>query len=147
MEKMGVFNDDTLTEEQVMLRDMVRDFCRKELAPRAAETDLGRFPEEAVKKMAGLGLMGIAVPAEYGGGGVDSVSAALAMEEISAVCPSTSVIFSVQNSLVCDPISEFGSESQKQEYLRPLASGEKMGCFGLTEPSTGSDNVRLSRGD
>jgi butyryl-CoA dehydrogenase len=143
MGKMGVFSDDILTSEQVMMRNMVRDFCRKELAPRAAETDLGRFPEDAVKKMAGLGLMGIAVPAEYGGGGMDPVSAALAMEEISAVCPSTSVIFAVQNSLVCDPICEFGSESQKREYLRPLATGEKMGCFGLTEPSTGSDAASL----
>ncbi len=138
-----MFSDDMLTEEQIMTRDMVRDFCRKELAPRAAETDLGRFPEDAVKKMAGLGLMGITVPAEYGGGGMDPVSAALAMEEISAVCPSTSVVFAVQNSLVCDPICEFGSESQKREYLRPLAAGEKMGCFGLTEPSVGSDAASL----
>ncbi len=138
-----MFSEDILTEEQRMVRDMVRGFSRKELAPRAAETDLGSFPEDAAKKMAELGLMGIAVPAEYGGGGVDPVSAALAMEEISAVCPSTSVIFAVQNSLVCDPIFAFGSEIQKKEFLRPLASGEKLGCFGLTEPSVGSDAASL----
>ncbi len=138
-----MLGEDVLTEEQGIVRDMVRDFCQKELAPLSAETDSGTFPGGAIKKMARLGLLGISIPAEYGGGGVDAVAAALAMEEISAVCPSTSVVFAVQNSLVCDPIFQFGSEIQKREHLPPLASGEKIGCFGLTEPSAGSDAASL----
>ncbi len=137
-------DENLLTEEQIMVRRMARDFCRKEVLPRAAETDRGRFPEEVVRAMGGVGLMGISVPPAYGGGGVDAVSAALAMEEISAACPSTSVIFAAHNSLVCEPVFRFGSESQKEEFLRPLASGEKLGCFALTEPAAGSDAAALS---
>ncbi len=135
---------DFLTEEQRMVRDMVRDFCRREVAPRAEETDAGRFPAEIIRQMAGLGLMGIAIPPAYGGGGMDVVSHSLAMEEISAACPSTSVIFAAHNSLVCEPLLHFGTEAQKQEFLRPLASGEALGCFALTEPGAGSDAAGLS---
>ncbi len=135
--------DDFLTEEQAMVRGMVRDFCEKEVAPRAAETDAGRFPTELVRRMGELGLLGMAAPAEYGGGGVDAVSLALAMEEVSAACPSLSVIFAVQNTLVCAPINDYGTEAQKREILGPLARGEKLGCFGLTEPGTGSDAAAL----
>lgn len=135
--------NDFLTEEQVMVRGMVRDFCEKEVAPLAAETDAGRFPAGLVRRMGELGLLGMAVPAEYGGGGVDAVSLALAMEEVSAACPSLSVIFAVQNTLVCAPINDYGTETQKREILGPLARGEKLGCFGLTEPGTGSDAAAL----
>lgn len=135
--------DDFLTEEQVMVRGMVRDFCEKEVAPRAAETDAGRFPAELAGRMGELGLLGMAVPTEYGGGGVDAVSLALAMEEVSAACPSLSVVFGVQNTLVCAPINDYGTEPQKREFLEPLARGEKLGCFALTEPGTGSDAAAL----
>jgi butyryl-CoA dehydrogenase len=139
--KMAI--DDFLTEEQTMVRGMVRDFCEKEVTPRAAETDAGRFPAELVRRMSELGLLGMAVPAEYGGGGVDAVSLALAMEEMSAACPSLSVIFAVQNTLVCAPINDYGTKAQKKDILGPLARGEKLGCFGLTEPVTGSDAAAL----
>ena len=131
--------DALLSEDQIMIRGMVRDFCREEVAPLAAETDAGRFPAELVERMAGLGLLGMTVPAEWGGSGVVEAAAALAMEEVSAVCPSLSVVFSVQNTLLCPPILEFGSAEQKRAFLKPLASGEKLGCFALTEPGTGSD--------
>ena len=136
-------HEDMLTEEQSMMRGMVRDFCQSEVAPLAAETDAGRFPRELAEKMARLGLLGMTAPAEYGGGGADEVSVALVMEEISAVCPSLSVFFAVQNSLVCAPLSRYGSEAQKNETLRALARGKKLGCFALSEPSAGSDAVAL----
>ena len=129
-----------LTEEQSMIQQMTRDFAEKELKPIAAEIDENhRFPAEVVKKLAELGLLGIVVPPEYGGSGMDHVSYAVAMEEISRGCASTGVIMSVNNSLVCDPIWKFGTEEQKQEYLVPLASGQKLGCFALSEPEAGSD--------
>jgi butyryl-CoA dehydrogenase len=129
-----------LTEEQSMLRDTCRAFAREELLPKAAEIDeRGEFPEEQVLRMAELGLMGVAVPAEYEGSGMDNVSYALAMEEISAGCASCGVIMSVNNSLVCDPIVKFGSEPQKRQWLPDLARGRKLGCFALSEPGTGSD--------
>ncbi len=129
-----------LTEEQQMLLDTVRAFSREELAPVAAELDeKGEFPTEQVARMAELGLMGIAVPVEYGGAGMDNIAYALAMEEVSAGCASCGVIMSVNNSLVCDPILKFGTEEQKQRWLPKLASGELLGCFALSEPGTGSD--------
>ncbi|MEO1171036.1 MAG: acyl-CoA dehydrogenase [Myxococcota bacterium] len=132
--------DLALTEEQQMLLDTVRQFRRDELEPVAAELDeKGAFPAATVKRMSELGLMGIAVPVEYGGAGMDNVSYALAMEEVSAGCASNGVIMSVNNSLVCDPILKFGSEAQKKEWLPKLASGELLGCFALSEPGTGSD--------
>jgi len=135
--------EDMLTEDQLMMRAMARDFCQSEVASRAAETDAGRFPVGLSKKMASLGLLGMTASAEYGGGGADEVSVALVMEEISAVCPSLSVLFAVQNSLVCAPMSHYASDAQKNEFLRGLARGEKLGCFALSEPSAGSDAASL----
>ncbi len=129
-----------LTEEQVLIQQMAREFARREVAPKAAEIDENhRYPEEIVAQMGELGLMGVAVPEEYGGAGMDNLCYVLAMEEISAACASTGVIMSVNNSLVCDPINKFGTEEQKQKFLVPLASGEKLGCFALSEPDAGSD--------
>jgi len=129
-----------LTEEQKMVQDMARDFADREIKPKAPELDqTERHPAEIIQKMAELSLMGIAIPDTYGGGGADIVSYAVAMEEISRGCASVGVIMSVNNSLVCDPINTFGTEEQKKKYLTPLASGKKLGCFGLTEPEAGSD--------
>ena len=129
-----------LTEEQKMIRDTAREFAAREIAPRAAELDkTGRWPSEILVKMADLGLMGVAIPQEHGGAGMDSLSYALTMEEISAACASCGVIMSVNNSLFCDPVYKFGSDEQKKRVLEPVASGRKLGCFGLTEPMSGSD--------
>jgi alkylation response protein AidB-like acyl-CoA dehydrogenase len=129
-----------LTEEQKMVQDMARDFSDQEIKPKAPELDqTERHPAEIIQKMAELSLMGIAIPDTYGGGGADIVSYVVAMEEISRGCASVGVIMSVNNSLVCDPIHTFGTEEQKKKYLTPLASGKKLGCFGLTEPEAGSD--------
>lgn len=137
-------NEDFLTEAQHMVRDMVRAFCRREVAPRAAETDRGKFPAEVIQGMARLGLMGLCVPKEHGGGEADPVSYALAVEEIAAACPSTSTIFTAHNSLACEPLSKYGNESQKREFLHVLADGRSLGCFALTEPGTGSDAAALT---
>ena len=129
-----------LTEEQELLRKTVRDFADKEIAPKAAEIDrTAEFPFDNVKKCAELNLMGVSVPEKYGGGGMDSVSYCIVIEEISRVCASTGVILSVNNSLVCDPLMDFGTEEQKQRFLTPLAKGEKIGAHALTEPGAGSD--------
>ncbi|WP_053233100.1 acyl-CoA dehydrogenase [Sandaracinus amylolyticus] len=129
-----------LTEEQKMVLQLARDFATREVEPKARELDKeGRWPTELVARMAELGLMGVAIPEQYGGAGFDNVSYALAIEEISRACASTGVIMSVNNSLVCDPLYKFGSEAQKKEFLAPLASGKLLGCFGLTEPASGSD--------
>jgi butyryl-CoA dehydrogenase len=129
-----------LSEEQRMIRDTARDFAAREVAPKAAELDkTGRWPAEIVKKMAELGLLGVAIPQEHGGAGMDVLSYALAMEEVSAACASCGVIMSVNNSLFCDPVYKFGNDEQKKRVLAPVASGQKLGCFGLTEPMSGSD--------
>jgi len=129
-----------LTEEQTMLRDMCRQFAREELLPKAGEMDeRAEFPREQVARMAELGLLGVTVPTDYDGAGMDNVSYALAMEEISAGCASCGIIMSVNNSLVCEPIVKFGSEEQKRSWLPDLAQGRILGCFALSEPSTGSD--------
>ncbi len=129
-----------LTEEQKMIRDLARDFAQKEIAPIAAKIDeTGEFPRETVKKMGELGLMGIEVPPEYGGGGLDAMSYVLAMEQISKVCASHGTIMSVNNSLVCYGLNKFGTEEQKKKFLTPLASGKKLGAYSLTEPQSGSD--------
>ncbi len=129
-----------LTDEQRMIQDMTHSFAEKELKPLAAELDeTGRFPSEIVKKLAELGLMGVAIPEAYGGAGMDYVAYAIAVEEISRGCASTGVILSVNNSLVCAPLLQWGNEAQKQQFLRPLAAGEKLGCFALSEPEAGSD--------
>jgi butyryl-CoA dehydrogenase len=128
------------TEEQLAVQQMARDFATKEIEPKAKELDReGRWPAEIVKRMGELGLMGVAVPTEWGGAGLDAVTYALAMEEISAACASCGVIMSVNNSLYCDPVLKFGTDAQKRAFLAPCASGEKLGCFALTEPASGSD--------
>jgi len=132
--------DFDLTEEQRLVRDMARDFAAREIAPKAAEIDKsGRWPAEIVAKMGELGFLGMAIPQEYGGAGLDNLSYSLVMEEISAACASCGVIMSVNNSLFCDPIYKFGTDAQKKEVLTACASGKKLGCFGLTEPMSGSD--------
>ncbi|HEY4715500.1 MAG TPA: acyl-CoA dehydrogenase [bacterium] len=132
--------DFKLSDEHRMIQEMVGNFANKEVAPIAERLDAEElFPSDNVKKMAEMGLLGMCIPAEYGGAGFDVISYVIAMEEISRVCASTGVIMSVNNSLVCDPIYKFGTEEQKQEYLVPLAKGERLGCFCLSEPGTGSD--------
>jgi len=132
--------DFDLSEIQEMIKDTAREFASKELGPIAAEIDAeNRFPAEVVAKMGDLGLMGIYIPEEYGGAGADMLSYALAVEEISRICGSTGVTLSAHTSLACDPLNTFGTEEQKKKYLTPLASGEKLGCFALTQPGAGSD--------
>src|SRR3954468_17936365 len=129
-----------LTEDQQLVQQTARDFARREIEPRAAELDrTACWPAEIVARMAELGFLGMAVPAEHGGAGLDNVSYALVVEEISAACASSGVIMSVNNSLFCDPLLKFGTEQQKREILAPTAAGKMLGCFGLTEPSSGSD--------
>jgi len=136
-----------------MLQQMVRDFAQKEIEPVASDLDKeGRFPEEIIKKLGELGIMGMTVPKEYGGAGADTVSYTIAIEEISRACASTGITVSVNNSLACFPILAFGTEPQRQRFLVPLAKGEKLGAFGLTEPSAGSDaamqqTVAVKKGD
>jgi butyryl-CoA dehydrogenase len=129
-----------LSDVQREIQRMCREFAARELTPNARKWDeTHQFPTEAVKKLAELALLGVAVPEEYGGAGLDNVCYALAMEEISRGCASTGVIMSVNNSLYCDPVMKYGNEEQKAQFLKPFASGEKLGCFGLTEPEAGSD--------
>ncbi|HEX3694379.1 MAG TPA: acyl-CoA dehydrogenase [Polyangia bacterium] len=129
-----------LTPEQKLIRDTARAFATQEVLPAAAAIDKQhRFPKELVAKMGELGLMGVAVPESWGGAGMDTVSYALALEEISRACASTGVIMSVLNSLVCDPILRYGTDAQKQRWLPGLASGKTLGCFALSEPEAGSD--------
>ncbi len=129
-----------LTKEQEMLRKMYRDFAENEVKPLAQEVDEEeRFPEETVKKMAKLGMMGIYFPKEYGGAGADVLSYVMAVEEMSKVCGTTGVIISAHTSLCCAPIFENGTEEQKKYYLPKLCSGEWVGAFGLTEPGAGTD--------
>jgi butyryl-CoA dehydrogenase len=129
-----------LTEEHEMIRKMVRDFAQNEVAPSAAERDENeRFDREIFDKMAELGLTGIPWPEEYGGIGSDYLAYCIAVEELSRVCASTGVTLSAHTSLAGWPIYKFGTEEQKQKYLRPMAQGEKIGAYGLTEPGSGSD--------
>ncbi len=129
-----------LSEEQKMIQAMVRDFAREVVMPGAAERDRTKeFPRDILKQMGELGLMGMNVPVEYNGAGVDTVSYSLAMQEISYACASTAVVMSVHNSVACGPIYLFGSDYLKETYLKPLAAGEKIGSFALTEPGAGSD--------
>ncbi|MFW2368499.1 MAG: acyl-CoA dehydrogenase [Desulforhopalus sp.] len=130
-----------LTEEQSLIRDMVREFADNEIAPSASERDEEeRFDRELMfDKLGELGLTGIIFPEEYGGAGADYISYSIAVEELSRVCASTGVTLAAHLSLCANPIYLFGTEEQKQQYLIPLATGEKMGAFGLTEPSAGSD--------
>jgi butyryl-CoA dehydrogenase len=132
--------DLALTSEQEMVRDLARDFAAKEVLPQAAENDRAhRFPAELVRRMAELGFLGIAVPEQWGGAGMDNIAYVLVMEEISRACAGTGVIMSVNNSLSCDPILKFGTDEQKRRWLTPMARGELLGCFALSEPGAGSD--------
>lgn len=129
-----------LTEEQAMVRDMARAFATEHLKPHAAERDrAGTFPKDLLGQMGELGLMGMTVPEEWGGAGIDNVAAALAVEEIAAGDGACSTIVSVHNSVGCLPILRFGTTDQKERFLKPLARGEKLGAFCLTEPGAGSD--------
>jgi len=129
-----------LTEEQQLIQKTARDFANDHLRPGVVERDeKAEFPAEQVKMMGELGFMGMMMPEEYGGAGLDTVSYCLAMEEIAKADASAAVIMSVNNSLVCQLLKNFGNENQKQKYLSPLASGEKLGAFSLSEPQSGSD--------
>lgn len=133
-----------LTEEEKLLQSSVRDFAEAEVKPVAKELDeTGRFPREIIRKAGELGLTGIAVPESHGGAGMDHICYSIALEEIARVCASTSVILSVQNSLYCGALEQFGSEEQKQKFLTPFARGEQIGCYALTEPHAGSNAAAL----
>jgi butyryl-CoA dehydrogenase len=139
-----------LTDEQQMVQAMARELAQGEIAPIAAEIDRDeRFPHETVKRMGELGLMGIAVPERWGGGGADTVSYVVALEEISRACASHGAIMSVNNSLYAEPVLKFGTDAQRERFLTPYAAGHKLGCFALTEPEAGSDasnqHVQASR--
>ncbi|MBV6398827.1 MAG: Acyl-CoA dehydrogenase [Ignavibacteria bacterium] len=129
-----------LTEEQIAIRDAARDFAENEIAPSAIERDKNaEFPKDIVKKLGELGFLGMMVSPEWNGAGMDTISYVLAVEEISKVDASVGVIMSVNNSLVCYGIEKWGSDEQRNKYLKPLASGEKLGAFCLSEPEAGSD--------
>lgn len=130
----------SLSDEHKMIRDAARDFAQKEIAPIAAEFDeSGEFPHATIKKMGALGFMGLEIPEQYGGAGMDTLAYVLALEEICKADASHGVIMSVNNSLYCHGIMKFGSEEQKQKYVSPIASGKAVGAYSLTEPQSGSD--------
>jgi butyryl-CoA dehydrogenase len=132
--------DFELNEEQRMIRKMVRDFADKEIAPKATELDETReFPWDTLRQMAQLGLLGLSIPEEYGGSGGDTLSYAIAVEEVARASGSLAITMAAQISLAAAPLYQFGTEEQKRKYLVPLATGEKLGAFGLTEPGAGSD--------
>ncbi len=134
-----------LNDSQQMVRETMRNFAQQRLAPFAAAWDREHaFPRDALRELAALGACGIVVPESYGGAGLDYVSLAVALEEIAAGDGATSTVISVQNSVVCGPIFAFGTAAQKDRYLKPLASGAKIGCFCLTEPHTGSDAAAIA---
>ena len=128
-----------MTDELQAIYDQTVELVSKEVTPHGDQwEEVGKVPREALRQMGDLGMFALRVPEEHGGAGMDPVSYVIAVEEISAACASTGVIMSVNNSLVCDPILKFGTEEQKREFLVPLASGERLGCFGLSEPEAGS---------
>jgi len=134
-----------LTEEQRLVRDTMRAFAQERLAPNAARWDReSHFPRAELRALGEVGALGMVVPEGWGGAGMDYVSLAVALEEIAAGDGATSTIVSVQNSVVCGPIAAFGSDAQKERYLRPLASGAKLGCFCLSEPQAGSDAAAIA---
>ncbi len=134
-----------LTQEQEMIRDTMRQFAQERLAPFAAQWDRDHtFPAQAIKELGALGALGVVVPEEYGGAGMDTMSLVLMLEEIAAGDGATSTIVSVQNSLVCGVTMKYGSEVQKQEWLTRFATGDALGCFCLTEPHTGSDAAAIT---
>jgi len=130
----------SLSEEQKLIKQAAKDFAKQQLLPTVLERDeLQKFPKEEIEKLSELGFMGMMVAPEFGGSGLDTLSYVLAMEEISKVDASTSVIMSVNNSLVCWGLEKYGNQDQKEKYLKPLASGKKIGAFCLSEPEAGSD--------
>jgi alkylation response protein AidB-like acyl-CoA dehydrogenase len=132
-----------LTEEQQMIQSMVRDLAREEFVPLAMELDRTKtFPAENLRKLAELGLMGMMVPTAWNGSGADAVSYVLALAEVAYACASTAVVMSVHNSIVCESLLQYGSDEQKERFLKPLAAGEIIGAFALTEPNAGSDPAR-----
>ena len=136
--------DFTLTEEQQMIQQAARDFAQQSIAPVAAQFDLsGEFPRQTIAAAGELGFMGVEVPQEYGGAGLDTICYALVMEEIAAADAAHSTIVSVNNSLYCNGILSYGSELQKQRFVTPVASGQAIGCYGLTEPQSGSDAAAM----
>ncbi|WP_370302654.1 acyl-CoA dehydrogenase family protein, partial [Pseudooceanicola sp.] len=133
-----------LTDDQVMIQEMARRFAAEKLAPKSAEWDKTKqFPKAEIQELGALGMLGMLVPEAYDGAAVDHVSYALALEEIAAGNGAVSTIMSVHNSVGCTPILKFGTEEQKQEFLRPMARGESLGAFCLTEPQAGSDASAL----
>ncbi len=137
--------DFTLTDEQKALRDMVRDFAAKEITPHAQEfDDRGAVPTSLLDTMAGLGLMGIAVPQDYGGAGMDYFSYILALEEVCKASASVGLIMTVNNTLYAEPLMRFGTDAQKATWLTPAAKGERLGCYCLTEPGSGSDAMAMA---
>ncbi|RLA25018.1 MAG: acyl-CoA dehydrogenase, partial [Gammaproteobacteria bacterium] len=136
--------DFALTEEQEMIRDAAREFAQKEIAPIAAEFDAsGEFPLQSIKMAGELGFMGIEIPEEFGGSALDTISYAIVVEEISAADAAHGTIVSVNNSLFGVPLLEFGTQEQKDKFLRPVASGEVNGAYALTEPQSGSDAAAM----
>jgi alkylation response protein AidB-like acyl-CoA dehydrogenase len=134
-----------LTDEQLMIQTMVRDFSREVIAPSAVERDKKKeFPAEILKQLGELGFMGMMVPPEYNGSGADTISYVLALSEVAYSCASTAVAMSVHNSIVCESILRFGTPEQKERYLKSLATGQILGAFAMTEPHAGSDPVRQS---
>ena len=134
-----------LNDTQQALRDEVRKFAASQVAPGAAARDLtGEFPTDIVREMGELGFMGVAMPQEWGGAGMDNVCYSLTVEELSRACASTGVILSAHHSLYCSPILDFGTEAQKERWLRPAAQGDQLGCYGLSEPGSGSDAAGMT---
>jgi len=136
--------DFAFTEEQLMIQQAARDFAQREIAPVAAEFDIsGKFPEATIRMAGELGFMGVEVPEEYGGAGLDAIGFALVMEEIAAADAAHSTIISVNNSLYCNGILQYGTEEQKQKYVTPVASGQVFAAYALTEPQSGSDAANM----
>lgn len=134
--------DFNLSKQQELMRQLMREFAINEVKPLAAQIDEEeRFPSETVRKMAECGMMGINIPIQYGGAGADSLSYIIAIEELSKVCATTGIILSAHTSLTAQPLYKYGNEAQKQKYLIPIARGEKLGAFALTEPNAGTDSA------
>ncbi|MBI2247931.1 MAG: acyl-CoA dehydrogenase family protein [Armatimonadetes bacterium] len=137
--------DFQLTEEHRMVQSTVREFASREILPVASELDhTGTFPQEIIQKAAALGLMGMVVSERYGGAAMDAIAYVVAQEELARASAGVQTIITVNNSLVCDPIHRYGIEAQKRKYLPGLCNGSRLGCYCLTEPSSGSDAMSLS---
>jgi butyryl-CoA dehydrogenase len=139
-----IWSDVFLGDDHKLMAETARDFARREIEPLAEKIDREHmFPADIVRQMGSLGFLGMMVPAEWGGAGLDTLSYVSVLEEISVACASTAVVMSVNNSLVCAPLLKFGSDEQKERFLKPLAQGEKLGCYCLSEPGSGSDAAAM----